>query len=213
MCCAPPPRLQFPPVKLLRSMCVVCVLALPGWSVVPLPREVQRKPLYVYVDAALDGGGVYKWGLFSMDLSSRSAVTPEQPPNQQCAEARAVLWGSTFILNVGVREAHLLGGNAAALVQLLRCTTSVGRVYRQRLLKCFRCLWAACPGFTAYIHLVRGVVNPADRISRLHGQFVGSLDLACEAATRRVGDLCAFVDRKTVFMWTLGVPMGPSVLS
>ena len=26
-----PPRLQFTPLKLLRSMCVACVLALPGW--------------------------------------------------------------------------------------------------------------------------------------------------------------------------------------
>ena len=54
----PPPRLQFTLIRLLRSMCVVCVLALPCWSVVPLPREVRRKPLFVYVDAALDGGGV-----------------------------------------------------------------------------------------------------------------------------------------------------------
>ena len=45
MCCAPPPpppRLRFTPVKLLCSMFVVCVFALPGWSVVPLPREVRR---------------------------------------------------------------------------------------------------------------------------------------------------------------------------
>ena len=37
-------------------MCVVCVLALPGWSVVSLLREVRRKPVFVYVDWALDGG-------------------------------------------------------------------------------------------------------------------------------------------------------------
>ena len=29
---------------------------------------------------------------------------------------------------------------------------------------------------------------------------------------RRVGDLWAFPDRKTVFLWTLGIPMGPFVL-
>ena len=58
MCCAPPPRVEFTPLKLLRSMCVACVLALPGWSVVPLTREVRRQPVFVYVDAALDGGGV-----------------------------------------------------------------------------------------------------------------------------------------------------------
>ena len=64
MCCAPPPPgLQLTPVKLLRCMCVVCVLALPGWSVVPLPREVQRKPVFVYVDPAL-GGGVYRLCFF-----------------------------------------------------------------------------------------------------------------------------------------------------
>ena len=110
-----PPRLQFTPVKLLRSMCVVCVLALPGWSVIPLLREVRRKPVFVYADAALDEG-VYRLGLFSMQLGSRSAVPPEQPPNQQCVEARAVLWGLKLILNVGIREAHLFGDNAAALV-------------------------------------------------------------------------------------------------
>ena len=87
---------------------------------IPLPREVRRKPAFVYVDAALDGG-VYRLGLFSMELGSRSAVPPEQPPNQQCAEARAVLWGLKFILNVGIREAHVFGDNAAALVQLLQC--------------------------------------------------------------------------------------------
>ena len=72
-------------------------------------------------------GGVYSLGLFSMDLGSRSAVPPEQPPNQQCTEARAVLWGLKFILNVGIRAAHLFGDNAAALVQFLRCKATVGR--------------------------------------------------------------------------------------
>ena len=101
-----------------------------------------------------------------MDLGSRSAVPPKQPPNLQCAEARAALWGLKF--NVGIREAHLFGDNAAALVQFLRCKVSVGRVHQQRLLKCFRCLWASCPGFTVYIHWVRGAVNSADPISKLH---------------------------------------------
>ena len=124
----------------------------------------------------------------------------------------AVLWRLKFILNVGIREAHFSGDNAAALVHFLRCKASVGRVYHQRLLKCFRYLWASCPGFTLYIHWVRGAVNPADPISRMHGQFAGSVDVAREAATRRVGDLWAFSDRKTVFLWTLGIPMGPFVL-
>ena len=119
-----------------------------------------------------------------MELGSRSAVPPEQPPNKQCAEAPAVLWGLKFILNVGVCEAHLFGDNAAALVQLLRCKASVGRVYQQPLLKCFTYLWASCPGFTVYIHRVRVAVNPADPISRLHGQFARDLGLAREAATR-----------------------------
>ena len=55
-------------------------------------------------------------------------------------------------------------------------------------------------------------VNTADPISRLHDQFDGDLVLARETVTRRVGDLWAFPDRKTVFLWTLGVPMGPFVL-
>ena len=83
-------------------------------------------------------GGVYKLGLFSMDLGSRSAVPLEQPPNQQCAKARAVLWGLKFILNVGIREAHLFGDNAAALVQFLRCKASVGGVYQGRIIKGWR---------------------------------------------------------------------------
>ena len=102
-----------------------------------------------------------------MELGSRSAVPPKQPRNQQCAEARAVRW--KFILKVGVHEAHLFGDNAAALVQFLGCKASVGCVYQQRLLKFFRYLWASCPRFTVYIHLVRGAMNPADPISRLHG--------------------------------------------
>ena len=129
MCCAPPPpHLQFSPVKLLRSLYVVCVLTSAAWSVVPLPREVRRKPVFVYVDAALDGE-VYRFGFFSMELCSRSAVPLEQPPNQQCAEVRALLWGLKFIVNVGVCEAHLFVDNAVALVQFLRSKTSVGRVY------------------------------------------------------------------------------------
>ena len=35
-----------------------------------------------------------------------------------------VLWGFEFIFNVGIREAHLFGDNAAALVQFLRCKAS-----------------------------------------------------------------------------------------
>ena len=132
-------------------MCVACVLALPGWSVVPLTPVVHRQPVFVYVDAALDGG-VYRLGLFSLELGSRSAVPPEQPRNQQRAEARAFLWGLKFILNVSIREAHLFGNNAAVLVQFLRCQAGVGRVYRQRLLKSFRYLWASCLGFTVYCH-------------------------------------------------------------
>ena len=135
-------------------------------------------------------------------------MPPEQPPIQPCAEARAVLLGLKFIFNVGIREAHLFGDNAAALVQFLRCKASVGRVYQQRLLKCFRYLWASCPGFTVYIHWVRGAVNPADPISRLHDLFAWDLDLAREAATRRVGDLWAFVDRKRVFPVDPGRPHG-----
>ena len=74
------------------------------------------------------------------------------------------------------------------------------------------CPWASCPGFTVYVHWVRGAVNLADPISRLHDQFAGDLDPAREAAERKVGDLWAFPDRKTVFLWTMGVPMGPFVL-
>ena len=203
--------MQYTLVKLLRFLCVVCVLALLGRSVIPLPRELRRKLAFVYVDAALHGG-VYKLGLYSMELGLRSAVPLEQPPNEQCAEARAALWGLKSILNVGIWQAHLFGDNAAALAPFLRCKASVGRVYQLRLLKSFRYLWASCPGLTVYIHWVRGAVNPADPIIRLHCQFVGDLGLAREVATRRVGEPWAFLDRKTVFLWTLGVPMGPFVL-
>ena len=109
------------------------------------------------------------------------------------------MWGLKFILNVGIREAHFFGDNAAALIQFLRCKAGVGRVYRQRLLKSFRYQWASCPGFTVYCHWVRGTANPADPISRLHDQFDGDLAMAREAATRRVGDLWAFPDCKTFF--------------
>ena len=206
-----PPRLPFTPVRLLKSMCVACVLARRQWSVVSLPRVVKRSPLVVYVDAALDAGE-YRLGLFSMDVGSRSVVPAEQPPNQQCAEAAALLWGLKLILNVGVREAHLFGDNAAALVQFLRCKAKVGRKFQQSILKRFRYLWASCPGFTVYMHWVRGSHNPADPISRLSDNFNGDLGLAREVAARRVGDLWAFPDRRTVFLWTLGVPMGPFVL-
>ena len=120
--------------------------------------------------------------------------------------------GLRFILNVGIREAHLFGDNAAALVQFSRCKASVGRIYHQRVLKCFWYLWPSFPGFTIYIQWVRGVANPADPGSRLHGQSASDLGLAREAATRRVGELWALPDRKMVFMWTLGVPMRPFVL-
>ena len=69
-------------------------------------------------------------------------------------------------------------------------------------------LWYA---FTAWC-VVRGAVNPADPISRLHGQFAGNLDPAREAATRNVGNFWGLPDRKTVFLWIPGVPMGPFVL-
>ena len=190
---------------------MACVLALPGWSVVSLPRVVRRRPVFVYVDATLDGG-VYRLGSFSLELGSRSAVPPEQPPNQQRAEAQALLWGLKFILNLGIREAHLFGDNAAALMQFMRCRAGVGRVYQQRVLNSFRYLWASCPLFTVYGHWVRGTANLADPINRLHDQFDGDLAMAHEAAARRVGDLWAFPDRKTVSLWTLGIPMGPFVL-
>ena len=124
-----------------------------------------------------------------MDVGSRSVVPAEQPPNQQCAEAAALLWGLKLILNVGVRGAHLFGDNAAALVQFLRCKAKVGRKFQQSVLKRFRYLWASCPGFTVYMHWVRGSHNPADPISRLCDNFNGDLGLAREMATRRVGDL------------------------
>ena len=122
------------------------------------------------------------------------------------------MWGLKFIFNVGIREAHLFGDNAAALVMFLPHKACVSYVYQQRLLKCFRYLWVSCPGFTFYCHWVRAAVNPADPIRRLYGQFDGDLVLAREGATRRVGDLWAFPDLRTVFLWTLGVPMGTFVL-
>ena len=106
----------------------------------------------------------------------------------------------------------MFGDNAAALVQFLRCKAKVGRKFQQSVLKRFRYLWASCPGFTVYMHWVRGSHNPADPISRLCDNFNGDLGLAREVAMRRVGDLWAFPDRRTVFLWTLGVPMGPFVL-
>ena len=110
---------------------------------VSLPRVVKRSPLVIYVDAAMDAGK-YRLGLFSMDVGSRSVVPAERPPNQQCAEAAALLWGLKLILNVRVREAHLFGDNAAALVQFLRCKAKVGRKFQQSVLKRFRYLWASC---------------------------------------------------------------------
>ena len=160
----------------------------------------------------LTGGGGAPLVAFFDRAGSKLTVPSEQPPNQQCAEAKALLWGLKFILILGVREAHLFGDNAAALVQYLGCKAGVGRVHQQRLLKSFRYMWASCPGFTAYCHWVCGTANPADPISRLHDQFGGESSLSREAATRRVGDPWAFLDRKTVFLWTLGVPMGPFVL-
>ena len=77
-------------------MCFACVLALPGWNVLSLPKEVCRGPVYVYVDAARDAG-VYRLGLFSLPLGSRSFVPLEQPPNQQCVEAKALLWVSSLL--------------------------------------------------------------------------------------------------------------------
>ena len=152
--------------------------------------------------------GCTVWGFFHWNYGSRSAVPLEQPPNQQCAEARALLWGLTFILNVGIREAHSFGDNAVALVQFRRCKASTGRVYQQRLLKSFRYLWASCPGFIVYCHCLRGTANPADSISRLHDRFGGNLALACEAATCRVGDLWAFSDHKTFFFMDCGNSYG-----
>ena len=106
----------------------------------------------------------------------------------------------------------MFGDNVAALIQYLGCKEGVGERYMQRLWNNYRYLWASCPGFTVYCHWVRGSVNPADPISRLQDQFGGELSLACESAAGRVWDLWAFPDRKTVFLWTLGVPMGLFVL-
>ena len=64
-------------------------------------------------------GGLYTLGLFSMDLGLPSAVPPEQPPNQHCAEVCAVMWVLKFLFSVGIRKAHLFGDNAAALVRFL----------------------------------------------------------------------------------------------
>ena len=144
--------------------------------------------MFVYVDAALDGG-VYQLALFSLELGSRSAVLHEPPQNQQCAEARPSLCCLKFIFNVGIREVHLFGDNAAALVQVLRCKAGVGRVYQQRLLKNFRYPWASWPGFTLCYHWFSGAVNPADPMSRLNDQFDGDVALARDAATRRGGNL------------------------
>ena len=132
-----PPRLPFTPVRLLKSMCVACVMAGRQWSVVSLPRVVKRSPLVICVHAAMDAGK-YRLGLFSMDVGSRSVVPAEEPPNQQCAEAPALLWGLKLILNVGVRQAHLFGDNAAAVVQFLRCKAKVGRKFQRSVLKRFR---------------------------------------------------------------------------
>ena len=57
-------------------MCVACVLPLPGWSMLSLPRELGRGLVFVYVDAALDAG-VYRLELFSLGLGSPSTVPSE----------------------------------------------------------------------------------------------------------------------------------------
>ena len=51
-----PPRLPFTPVRLLKSMCVACVMARQQWSVVSLPRVVKRSPLVIYVNASSGEG-------------------------------------------------------------------------------------------------------------------------------------------------------------
>ena len=114
--------------------------------------------------------------------------------------------GLKIFFHFGANVAHLFGHNAAALVKFLGCKASVGRVYKQPWLKSCRYLSASCPVFTVYCHWVRGTTNPADPISKLHDQFGGNLALAREAPTRKVGDLSAFADRKTVFFMDPGRP-------
>ena len=68
--------------------------------VTPLPRPSLRPPLLVYLDVAKDGAD-YRLGLYSPELGSCSRVLSEAPPNQQCAEALAFLWGPKLVYNVG----------------------------------------------------------------------------------------------------------------
>ena len=174
-----------------------------------VPPQSGKAVAVGYLRRRAMDAGKYRLGLFFMDVGSRSVVPAEQPPNQQCAEAAALLWGLKLILNVGVREAHLFGDNAAALVQFLRCKAKVGCKFQQSVLKCFRYLWASCPGFTVYMRWVRGSHTPADPISRLCDNFNGDLGLAREMPTRRVGDLWAFPDRRTFFCGPWGCLWDP----
>ena len=75
----PPPPRYFAPLRLLCSVCVVCLLVLPAGRRC-LPRELGRRPWSVYVHAALDAG-VHLFALFSLGSGFRSIIPLEQPPN------------------------------------------------------------------------------------------------------------------------------------
>ena len=123
--------------------------------------------------------------------TSWNSAPPSPPPGDHrptlhdCGSTK----GPIGTPRVHKKTVRLSGKAQRSLVQFLRCKAKVERKFQQSVLKRFPYLWASCPGFTVYMHWVRGSHNPADPISRLCDNFNGDLGLAREVATRRVGEL------------------------
>ena len=87
----------------------------------------------------------------------------------------------------------------------------VGNVSLQRVLRRLLYFLAKHLFGTVYVHWVRGRLDPADLPSRVATDCAGDRILALRRTRERAVDLWASPKGNTVFLWTVGVPIGPFV--
>ena len=103
----------------------------------------------------------------------------------------------------------MFGDNAAAAMQFPCVKASIGRRYQSLLPKSFFYSIGKERPVMIYVQWVRGNYNPVDPFRRPWSDLDEERELAMVAARERCDTLWERSHLRTVFLWTLWVPMGP----
>ena len=158
------------PVARVQSMCMK--LGLQRAAPVLLGRWWEGPVLVFFVDGAHDGPS-WRMGGFSEFLGVRSTLARRlRAQSRQLVDLQSLAWGVRLAARLGYTTVTLVSDSEVAMAQFLQVSAKSVSVAQQAVLR-----WLAhrlvCSGIVVRVLWVPSGFPPADRMSRLQGEFGG----------------------------------------